>query len=350
VWEVIGNYSLRWPSLAIDASPWRCDAFPSPSLELAPDGLGFRFTGAQDRIAIKRTDTGPWGTLGGIRVEAKVRLSNFRGYLIDGGDSFSMYLASGLLICSGYGRDVINTYSSQISIPVGQWVKLTFEHNGFNGMRILIDDQVAATSGAINAVPGAGPSGVAIGNAVATNNGYFLGDIDSVLIWRLDPETMVKNFFARPLTPELADCWTEFFRSLNEAFRNNPDCARWLVNVIEQLIKAFRQALIQKSEAKRKELTDMHDAYSALWREGKVDDPQMTALAKRMRAWLEAEDVIDPADPALRHIFDHPCFELLLRQLSPLSCDPQVLALLQSLVQEGRDAKGDARRMPPTLA
>jgi hypothetical protein len=349
VWELIGNYSLRWPSVAIDGSPWRCDASPSPSLNLAPDGVGFRFTGSQDSVSIKRTDGGPWRELGGIRVEATVRLSSFRGYLIDGGDSFSMHLASGLLICSGFGRDVINTYDAPQDIPLGQWVKLTFEHNGFNRMQILIDGRVAATRGVINAVPGVGPQGVAIGNALATNNGYFLGDIDSVIIWRIDPRTMEKEFFARPLTPALADCWAEFFRSLREALRNNPECGRWLVNALDQLIKAFRHALAQKSPAKLKELADMHDAYRSLWRAGKIDDPQMKSLAKRLRAWLEAEGLIDRNDPALLHIVENPCFKLLLAQLSPLSCDPQSVALLQALAEDGQGTRRAAGRSSPTV-
>jgi hypothetical protein len=343
VWELIGNYSLRWPSVAIDGSPWRCDAWPSSALDLAPDGLGFRFTGASDRISIKRTDGGPWRTLGGIRVEAKVRLSNFRGYLIDGGDSFSMYLASGLLICSGYGRDVINTYNAPQNIPLAQWVKLTFEHNGFNRMQILIDDQVAATSTVINTVPGVGAQGVAIGNALATSNGYFLGDIDSVIIWRVDPRTMENEFFERPLTPAIADCWAEFFRSLRAALDNNPECAHWLLKAIEELIKAFRHALAQKTSAKLKEFTDMQDQYLAFWRAGEVDGPQMAALVKRLRDWLTAEGLLDRNDPALRHIVENPCFDLLLAQVSPLSCDPRLAPLLQALADDGPGTKNAPR-------
>jgi hypothetical protein len=206
-------------------------------------------------------------------------------------------------------------------------------------MQILIDGQVAATRGVINAVPGVRLQGVAIGNALATNNGYFLGDIDSMIIWRIDPRTMEKDFFARPLTPAIADCWTEFFRSLREAFRNNPECAQWLVNAVDELMKAFRQALAQKSRAKLKEFADMHAEYRSLWRVGKIDDPQMNSLAKRFRAWLEAEGLLDRNDPALRHIVENPCFQLLLAHLSPLSCDPQSVALIQALAEGGQGTK-----------
>src|SRR6202022_4365119 len=116
------------------------------------------------------------------------------------------------------------------------------------------------------------------------------------------PRTMEKDFFARQLTPAIADCWTEFFRSLREAFRNNPECAQWLVNAVYELMKAFRQALAQKSRAKLKEFADMHAEYRSLWQVGKIDDPQMNSLAKRFRAWLEAEGLADRKHPALRDI------------------------------------------------
>jgi len=88
----------------------------------------------------------------------------------------------------------------------------------------------------------------------------------------------------------------------------------------------------------------MHDAYQALWSAGKVDDPQMTALAKRIRAWLEAEGLIDPNDPVLRHIVENPCFKLLLAQLSALSCDPQAIALLQAFAEDGHGTRRAAGR------
>ena len=181
MWELICHHRYCWGTIAADRSVWRSDG-QSFGVQPLTDHIGLHFPGPQSRIVVPRTE--PWLSLTGIRVEIVTRLADTEGWLIDGGDAFGLHLNQGLLIGRGFGRDVINTLDSPLAIPTEQWIRLTFEHNGFNAMALFINDALAATSPVINAIPGAGPQGVVIGNGIGTTLGYLRGDIESVKVWR----------------------------------------------------------------------------------------------------------------------------------------------------------------------
>jgi hypothetical protein len=350
MWEQIGSYSLRWPSIALDRSPWRCDATPSSGLELAPDGVGYRFTGDRDRLLINRTDTGPWLKLGGIRIETRVRLTNHAGYLFDGGDSFKAYLGGDLLhfFTSSYQNTAFVYLPGLLETLIGQWHKLTFVHNGLNQVQVLLDDRVVASEVARVPVPSPGPQGVCIGNSLTQDKQLF-GDIDDVSIWRIDPKSMNKAFFKRPLSPEIADCWTKFFRALREWARGNPECASWVVNWLTTYRAVFQQALAHKSPQKLKELADLHQEYGSLWRAGRIDDPQMKSVLKRLRAWLIAEGLLVPDPRWATPLTEHPCVRDLLANLPSLTCDPQTTALIQALMADAEDTNSAPARSNPNV-
>lgn len=335
MWELICDHYYCWGKIAGDRSPWRpaSDGFVAGGVDLTPDGFGLRFPGPASRISIKQTE--PWLVLGGVRVEITTRLQSYHGYLIDG-ESFSMHVNRGLLIASGTGRDVINTYSSALGPPLNKWVRFTFEHNGFNQMALFIDDALAATRGIVNPVAGVGPKGVAIGNALHSNNGYLDGDIERVQVWRIDPRAMEREFLARPLTPELAECWTRFIRAINAALAAHPKCAHWLVDTIGQVWKSFLAALAQKSQAKLDEFNQLCAQYRALWRAGLIDDPAMQALLAAVRDWLIKEGVIVPNDPIWQQIAKHECMQLLLKVLPAMDCDPEVHVILRAIAGDDR--------------
>jgi hypothetical protein len=327
VWELICHHRYCWGTIAADRSVWRSDG-QSFGVQPLTDHIGLHFPGPQSRIVVPRTE--PWLSLTGIRVEIVTRLADTEGWLIDGGDTFGLHLNRGLLIGSGFGRDVINTLDSPLAIPTEQWIRLTFEHNGFNAMALFINDALAATRPVINAIPSAGPQGVVIGNGIGTTLGYLRGDIESVKVWRIDPRAMQREFLARPLDPAVAECWNKFLRSLRHALRNNPDCARSLADTLAGLTNGFERALAQKDQHDIDEFSKICDEYRKLWRAGLIDSARMQELAARLRAWLIAKGLFNPDDPALQKFIDDPCFQLILKQLSPLTCDPQLMVLLKA--------------------
>ena len=343
MWELICDHHYRWGKIAGDASPWRpaSDGFPSAGVTTVPDGYGLRFPGPQSRIAIKQTK--PWVTLGGIRVEITARIASYKPsrFLIDG-ESFSMMLHHGLLIGAGTGRDVLNTYSSTLGPPLNKWTRYTFEHNSFNQMCLFIDDDLAATRGVVNPVAGVGPKGVAIGNALLSNNGYFGGDIERVRVWRIDPIAMRRQFLARPLDRATADCWTKFINAINAALAANPECAQWLLNALADLQKKFLDALKQLSPDKLAEFNQFVLQYDALWRAGLIDDPAMSGLLNTFRDFLIKENVVVLTDPLWKRIAEDKCMQSLLKALPRMDCDPEMLAILRAIagVDEGKGAKG----------
>ena len=348
MWELICDHSYAWGKIAGDRSPWRpaSDGFPSAGVSIPPDGRGLRFSNPQSRIAIKQTE--PWLTLRGIRIEITARLASSRGFLIDGGDSFSIYLSGVLLIGSGTGRDVINNYFGSAAPPLNKWARFTFEHNGFNSMCLFIDDTLVATRGTVNEVAGVGPKGVAIGNAVDSNNGYVDGDIERVQIWRIDPRGMQRQFLARPLDPAAADCWTRFIKAINAALAAFPDCAEWLLGALVELQKKFLAALKQLSPDKLAEFNQFVQQYDALWRAGLLDHPAMEALLNNFRDFLIAENVIVLNDPLWKQIAENECLQKLLKMLPRMDCDPELLAILKAIggvEDEGKDSKAAPRSL-----
>ena len=340
MWELICHHRYCWGTIAADRSVWRSDG-QSFGVQPLTDHIGLHFPGPQSRIVVPRTE--PWLSLTGIRVEIVTRLADTEGWLIDGGDAFGLHLNQGLLIGRGFGRDVINTLDSPLAIPTEQWIRLTFEHNGFNAMALFINDALAATRPVINAIPGAGPQGVVIGNGIGTTLGYLRGDIESVKVWRIDPRAMQREFLARPLDPAVAECWNEFLRSLRHALRNNPDCARSLADTLAGLTNGFERALAQKDQHDIDEFSKICDEYRKLWRAGLIDSAQMQELAARLRAWLIAKGLFNPDDLALQQLPDDPCFQLILKQLSPLTCDPQLMVLLKAFAGNPRRRKRPRR-------
>jgi hypothetical protein len=342
MWELICDHHYRWGKIAGDSSPWQpaSDGFPSAGVSTVPDGYGLRFPGPQSRIEIKPTK--PWMTLGGIRVEITARIASYRPsrFLIDG-DSFSMKLHHGLLIGAGTGRDVLNTYSSTLGPPLNKWTRYTFEHNSLTQMCLFIDDDLAATSGVINPVAGVGPKGVAIGNALASNNGYFDGDIERVRVWRIDPFAMKRQFLARPIDRATADCWVKFIHALRAALAANPDCGQWLVAALAEMTAKFRAALAQLAPDKLAAFNQFVQQYDALWRVGLIDDPAMKALLANFRDFLIKEKVVVLNDPMWKQLYENECMQALLKALPKMDCDPEMLAILRAIggVDESKGGK-----------
>jgi hypothetical protein len=146
----------------------------------------------------------------GVRVECTARLTTITSHnqiLIDAHKAFKLYafdryvyaafrgdpsLYPGSWTSRGTGSGV-DTYKDGIQFPgyrltANKWVRLLFEHNGMTQMRLSIDGEpVTLPRGVLSGVPGVGPKGICIGNAVDGGEQPFAGEIDEVKVWRLDP-------------------------------------------------------------------------------------------------------------------------------------------------------------------
>jgi hypothetical protein len=227
------------------------------------------------------------------------------------------------------------------TVPVGQWARIIFHHNGRNLLNLGYSYPVPATTGpggggggapTAGQVPGVGPQGVLIGNRIGNPGDYLHGDIARVMVWRLDPYSMMNEFLTRPLDRALSECWAKFFAALNETLRNEPRCAEWLQSVVLQLQQDFLKSLAQKSPAKIEEFRVMCRAYRELWRAGKVGGPEMLALVAKLRDWLKAEGLFSIDDRKLMRMVDNPCLRTSTGRLPSLNCDPEVQTLIQAIL------------------
>jgi hypothetical protein len=341
VWELICDHRYQWGTIAADRSPWHSDGIAS-NVSPLPGQAGLRFASPQSRVAVPRKPGDPWSLLGGITVEITARLAQPTGTLVDAHQSFRMSLVGGVLTGAIPGQQI-----SGAAIPVGRWVRMTFNQGGFNtiGCGFETLDGIGGEGGAAlslipySRVPPAGSAGLLIGGRIGDPSQRFTGDIASVRIWRLDPRSMQNGFLGRPLDPALSDCWGEFLRKLKEALRNDPECADRLRNILAVFQQNFQQALAQKSTAKIDEFRQLCREYRELWRAGLVGSAQMQALAARLRDWLKAEGLFSLDDPDFRPIAEHPCLKKLTGLLPSLDCDPQVQALIQAILG-GPERKG----------
>jgi hypothetical protein len=174
-------------------------------------------------------------------------------------------------------------------VPVGQWVKLTYVHDGIASLRLYIDDHlVAAFYDLVSAVPAVGSHGVHIGNWPAGNQFPFAGAIDDVKIWRYDADAMMEQFFSRHTSAEATSAWAAF---INQIGQLRADPLTWEQTVAylrctqeaqQDLIRAVRS----QGEAAIQTAQDFARRYEALWRGGNISGPEMEELMVAWRDWL----------------------------------------------------------------
>src|SRR5262249_25068430 len=134
--------------------------------------------------------------------------------------------------------DLVGTYQNGIQfpgyrLPLNNWVRLVFEHDGLTQMRLSVDGEaVTSPHGVLSGIPGVGPKGICVGNSVDDGDQPFAGAIDEIKVWRLDPHRMRRQFLDRPFDRATADCWARYVRSLRAAFAKYPDCKKKLIAAI----------------------------------------------------------------------------------------------------------------------
>ena len=228
-------------------------------------------------------------------------------------------------------------------LPLGNWVNFSFWHDGVNQLDYGYGYEFATGGGSGGAspinvpgqVPPVGPQGVWIGNRIGSPNKHLNGNVSSVKIWRLDPDSMVPPFLGRPFTPPLLKCWGDMIGKINQAAASDPECAAWWKDLIEQQQNQLFARLGQKSPDTLAELYQMCKAYQQLWSAGKVGSAEMQALMVRLRDWLKSEGIFSADDPALRRTLQNPCMAKFVGAAGDLNCDPDAQALIKAIIGTG---------------
>ena len=332
---------------------------------VAPGSGALRFARPQSRVLIPVSS--PWQTLSGIKVEITARLNGYHSLprnLIRGLGSFMFFVWNRELIAAynttkptwpGSNLERIGTLSNPIQyptyqlpfdawltfvpsttyqVPFDQWVTFGFVHNGLDTMELYADGRlVARRTGLLAGVPGVGPEGVFIG----AGTGFVLGgDIDEVKVWRLNPHIVDGEFFSRPADEGVARCWERFFRSLAKALERHPECARLIQGALDDLLDKMQRTIVAKGPETRERFDKTSREYLLLWRDGKLDSPEMARLFADWCAWLRLVDISIERDPALQRLLRSDCLRRVLAECEPPDCDPQMAEFLRLIVQNCR--------------
>jgi len=335
--DLICYHQYIWGTIAADRSRWHSDGFPDGVTPLA--GGGLNFSTPQSRVVIPRRDGDPWGAMGALRVEIVASSQQGGGTIVDADGCFRVSFDGPQMIVVeilGYTLKV-----AMSNLPLGNWVNFQFWHDGVNQLNYyfnLISGDAGGTASPSNVpgqVPPVGPQGVWIGNRIGSPNNHLNGNISSVKIWRLDPESMVPPFLGRPFPPPLLKCWGDMIGKINQAAAGDPECAAWWKDLIEQQQNQLVARLGQKSPDTLAELYQMCDAYQQLWSAGKVGSAEMQALMVKLRDWLKSEGIFSADDPALRRTLQNPCMAKFTGAAGDLNCDPDAQALIKAILGVG---------------
>jgi hypothetical protein len=175
---------------------------------------------------------------------------------------------------------------------------------------------------------------VRIGNSFRADR-PLAGALDEIKVWRPDPDAMYRQFLSRPIDPDTADCWAEFFASLGRAARLHPDCAELVAAQVEAVLERVLRAIAAGGEAAQRRHAELTAMYARLWAAGRIDGRAMADVFRRWWALLNEVGIDLESDRDLEDIARSECLKLLITECVPPECDSQAVALLR-LITDAR--------------
>ena len=350
MWELICHHTYKWHGLATDLSLYESHGSVKGASFLAdgaaPGSGALRF-GSSDHIHMEPGRA--WNRLVGLRVECTARINTVtphRQTFIEADSSFGVQTADRRLFAwfraqpsthPGATTEVLATYHAGVGLPpyrlpLNKWFQILFVHDGLTHMQFSVDGAAVTPPRAVlSGIPGVKPKGIRIGNGLAGNEA-FEGDIDDIKIWRLDPNEARRQFVGRPMDPATADCWTRFVESLRDAFAKYPDCAEKLRTQMIAAVDRLRRAIVTEGPETRQRFEEAGAHYANLWREGRIDGPEMRKLVIDWCTWLRLVGIpLD--DPAFRDVMESQCWKLIRAEIASIDCDPRAIAFLRLLAE-----------------
>ncbi|MBY6151666.1 LamG domain-containing protein [Vannielia litorea] len=177
-------------------------------------------------------------------------------------------------------------------VGTGEYVRIVAEHDGLGTMRIWIDGVMAAIRQDMNhrVLPLVSPGQVTIGARPQDSAQTMRGAIDSLRIWREDPQAPYELFFCRPVSEEAKACWRDLYREvvtgLADETKGPP--LRELLTLMDTFARALAKSLARLDVDERQRLFTLSRSYQRLWCQNALDSPAFAELVGEMIALIEA--------------------------------------------------------------
>jgi hypothetical protein len=346
--ELICHQRYRVSGCPVDLSPYRnhgaaIDAPGAPGAGLSHEVI--EFPNPDSRVAIGLGSDGAWAPLQALKIEVTARVDTDAGrqLTLTAGDGAFVFEVSERALAARVGGDSIRSADADSpdgalhQVPANRWTRLGLEHDGFARLRLFIDGRLVAQKLATGGVPSVQAGGVAIGNVVGGGQA-LRGVIDEVMIWRLDPREMIREFLCRPMTPEIARCWEALAQVVSNWIKGHPAEAAALVGLANSSGASLVRNLNLLSEAEQAQVRGHLASVLELWCSGRIDGQQM---GHALDAWMKELRRLGLHGP------DHAAeAEALLadldREAAALHCDPAVVGFLKRLSHAAHASAGKA--------
>jgi hypothetical protein len=335
--ELVCHQRYRVSGCPVDVSPYRNHGLAVDAPGAPGAGLGHQviaFPNPDSRIAIAPGAARGWSPLQALKIEVNARIDTnaARQLTLAAGDGAFVFEVNERALAARVGADSIRSGDADApdgafhQVPSNRWTRLRLEHDGFARLRLFIDDRLVAEKLVTGGVPPVQAGGVAIGNLVGGGQA-LRGTVDEVLIWRLDPREMIREFLGRPMSSDVARCWEALAEAVRDWTRSHSAEAGALAGLAlangAQLVRRINVL----SEPQQMEVSDHLAAILRLWWEGKIDGH---AMSHALEAWLKTlrrlglQDTDRGAEAqALLTDFD--------TTAATVDCDPELLGFLKRM-------------------
>jgi len=345
-WELLLHHSYAGtPGVIFDDSPGRKShgrAVDLTASDFWKDGAG----AGSGAVAIKRPDSrvsvtpvGGWHQLSGIKCEFVCRWESGgpAGMLIDGGSFTFSINGSGT---PNFTYSIVGDKSGVAfgpvsgdgtpAVPPDQWVTIGFVCAAYDGISFNLPKGKVEYFNDLfdaNLLPTAR---IAIGNELGGGRPW-VGQIDDVKVWRLDPHWVDNNFTNRPVDPGIQDCWLRWNEALKQALKDDPECAIYVMQLFQNAVKAITKRAMTTDPATKATWQDAVNQYQSTWPTGDLNavgqilGNVMGAIGGQLQL---------KTDPALAALANDPCVQKILSKLPKLDCDPDFTNMMRQAAHD----------------
>lgn len=344
MWELILHHSYRGaPGVIFDQSPGRGSHGVAVNMfdgnfEIDGATLGSGAVRFEVNSRIRVIPKAGWDRLGGIRVEAtcNLRPGGSNGILIDG-ESFTLGLA-GRRIVATFARagGVASVYRSRPVDPTGEipegWITVGVIHDGQSTLTFTVNGEPYAVIPLTSREPVAPTSRVVIGNEVADDHA-FLGRIDDIKVWRLNPYRVNDEFISRPMDPAVRQCWITWGQQVSDVLRDlraeDVECPQRILELVGRVVRSSLDDVLAHSPDSPDILRRAAGDYRSGWSSGDMNAVG-SALAEfitamRDRGWDGEQN------PDYITLTNDACWQKLISRVPPLDCDPAYTEMIAGL-------------------